>query len=197
MGGPRLWRGSSCRTSSSSAPTRESFCLTATFQQGGKLSSFSLFSLKLTEFMHHPVLQNTLINTSGWWWLPCSHSPSLLPLQAPNPCYSQQEYDDACVVSWRDERDSPTLDFIVSLETTIGAHIANDNTAIVSIDVFKHWPLHLSRFDLTGLSPDSPEDEPGIKKAAENSEFNVFTYYRSGISVGSTLVHRAGMHSYI
>ncbi|XP_035537800.1 acyl-protein thioesterase 2 [Morone saxatilis] len=28
-------------------------------------------------------------------------------------------------------------------------------------------------FDLMGLSPDCPEDESGIKKAADNSEFNV------------------------
>lgn len=30
--------------------------------------------------------------------------------------------------------------------------------------------LHLPRFDLMGLSPDAPEDEAGIKKAAENSK---------------------------
>lgn len=43
------------------------------------------------------------------------------------------------------------------------------------------------RFDLKGLSPDSQEDEAGIKKAAENSEFNDFKMSRS--HVVSTLVH--------
>lgn len=35
-----------------------------------------------------------------------------------------------------------------------------------------------------GLSPDSPEDESGIKKAAENSEFNVFKYRTRAMCVG-------------
>lgn len=34
--------------------------------------------------------------------------------------------------------------------------------------------LCVHRFDLMGLSPDSPEDESGIKRAAENSESNGF-----------------------
>lgn len=101
---------------------------------------------------------------------------SFPPLQAPYSCHSQHEIDDACLVSWRDERDgffSSTLGAIVSLETTIGSRIGIDNTAIVSVDFLKHSPLHVCRFDLMGLSPDSPEDESGIKKAAENSESNV------------------------
>ncbi len=79
------------------------------------------------------------------------------------------------MVSWRDERQlfRLTLSCIVSLEITIGSHIGTDNTAIVSIDVPKRSPLCLCRFDLMGLTPNCPEDESGIKKAAEDSEFNV------------------------
>lgn len=65
---------------------------------------------------------------------------------------------------------SSTLDAIVSLETTIGSHITSDNTMIISIDFLTFWPLHVCRFDLMGLNPDAPEDESGIKKAADNSE---------------------------
>lgn len=44
--------------------------------------------------------------------------------------------------------------------------------------VVRGWPgsscscqcLCFPRFDLMGLSPDAPEDEAGIKKAAENSK---------------------------
>lgn len=33
----------------------------------------------------------------------------------------------------------------------------------------------LSRFDIVSLSPDAAEDESGIKRAAENSEFTFIT----------------------
>lgn len=63
----------------------------------------------------------------------------------------------------------------VSLETATGSH--------VKIKHWQDWNFYISflfvcvcanssRFDLMGLSPDTPEDEPGIKKAAENSEFH-------------------------
>lgn len=45
---------------------------------------------------------------------------------------------------------------------------------IVFPDLLQH-SLRLCRFDLMGFSPDSPEDETGIKMAAENSKFNVVT----------------------
>ena len=39
------------------------------------------------------------------------------------------------------------------------------------------------------LSPDSPEDESGIKKAAENSELNVSEYHRRDIHMRSVMFH--------
>lgn len=41
------------------------------------------------------------------------------------------------------------------------------------------------RFDLMGLSPDSPEDESGIKRAAENSESYGFEIKKKKRTVAS------------
>lgn len=40
----------------------------------------------------------------------------------------------------------------------------------VSVCVCMRACVCVNRFDLKGLSLDAPEDEPGIKKAADNSE---------------------------
>ncbi|KAI3358823.1 hypothetical protein L3Q82_015220, partial [Scortum barcoo] len=53
--------------------------------------------------------------------------------------------------------------------------------AIVSIDFLKHSPLHVCRFDLMGLSLDSPEDEAGIKKAAESIKAIIEHEAKNGI----------------
>lgn len=98
----------------------------------------------------------------------CSVSP---PPQAPDSRHSQHEGNDARVVSWLDENRqsfSSTLAAIVSLETTILALTIQQLYLLIFL---KRSPLHVCRFDLMGLSPDSQEDDVGIKKAADNSEF--------------------------
>lgn len=46
----------------------------------------------------------------------------------------------------------------------------------------------LCRFDIVGLSPDSAEDETGIKRAAENSEF-IFLSFCTNSSGGMMANH--------
>lgn len=109
-----------------------------------------------------------------------SSTTPTVPPQAPDPGDPQHEDGDALLVSALGDRAGWDLfgeseGWGDKIHCPVGAREwqSPPNSCLPTLGVLGEAladPAASPRFDLMGLTPDAPEDEAGIKKAAENSK---------------------------